>query len=74
MCWCSCRDVAGVSYPSTLYNIVHHVWSYLMMYKEGHISFGEPVDVCAPADQFTNLLGAYYAKVSNIYIHVIFNL
>ena len=45
-----------------------------MMYKEGHISFGEPVDVCAPVDQFTNLLGAYYAKVSDVYIQVIFSL
>ena len=61
------RFVDAVNYASTIPNVVHHVWSYMMMVRDSHISIGRPVDICIPIGQFTNILGAYYAKVSDVY-------
>ena len=42
------------------------------MVRMGHISFGNPVDLCVPTGNFGNILSAYYAKVplNVIVIHV----
>ena len=33
------------------------------MVRDGHITMGQPVDICVPTGNFGNILGAYYSKV-----------
>ena len=49
-------------------SIIQPIWTYLTMARDNYISIGQPVDICVHDGQFTNLLGAYYAKVSDGYI------
>ena len=53
----------SINYARLLPQVVYHTWSYLLMVRDGHITMGQPVDICVPTGNFGNILGAYYSKV-----------
>ena len=42
--------------------IVYYVSAYCDMYKAGHISLGEKIDVCVPTGNFGNIFACYIAR------------
>ncbi|XP_067939683.1 threonine synthase-like 1 [Watersipora subatra] len=56
----------SINYARLLPQVVYHVWSYLLMVRDGHLDMGQQVDVCVPTGNFGNVLGAYYAKMMGI--------
>lgn len=42
--------------------IVYYVTSYLHIWREGGLQFGDPLDFCVPTGNFGDILAGYYAK------------
>lgn len=52
----------SINLARLLPQVVYHASSYLDLVKDGHISFGEPVDAVVPTGNFGNITAAFYAK------------
>ncbi|XP_067025308.1 threonine synthase-like 1 isoform X2 [Acropora muricata] len=55
----------SLNWGRLLPQVVYHASAYLDLVKSGVISMGEAADLCVPTGNFGNILGAYYAKVSD---------
>ena len=46
--------------------VVYYISAYCDMYKNGHISLGERIDVCVPTGNFGNIFAGYIAKLMGL--------
>ena len=51
----------SINWGRLLPQIVYYVSSYLDLWDEGQIAFGDPVDFCVPTGNFGNILAGWYA-------------
>ncbi|XP_067869956.1 threonine synthase-like 1 isoform X2 [Heterodontus francisci] len=56
----------SINWACLLPQVVYHACSYLDLINQGVITFGDPVDVCIPTGNFSNILAAVYAKCMGI--------
>jgi threonine synthase len=52
----------SINWGRLLPQVVYYISAYADMVAGGHLSVGDPLDICVPTGNFGNILAAYYAK------------
>lgn len=52
----------SVNFGRIIFQVIYHIYSYIALVKQKHITFGKEIYLVVPSGNFGNALGAYYAK------------
>lgn len=52
----------SVNIGRIVFQLIYHIWSYVLLLKHSQITLGERISVVVPSGNFGNILGAFFVK------------